>query len=174
MKQTRKIFISYSHRGDRTWVQYFARFLGARHFVCVPDPNALPAGKDMDYVLEGALDAADAIVLVIGRTQNEDQRREWAEALRRVWAVPSKRLLPILLPGTELPSFLRDRMFIEVKKDKAGAEFAAAAVAESFRPKSEWGTVKRGAARELRKERAIRLREIERAAKTLWTTPQAS
>ena len=65
-------------------------------------------GSDWQQQIEAATRSAEDILVLLGPKQADDpaQRYTWQAALEAVWATPSKRLVPVLLPGAKLPSFV--------------------------------------------------------------------
>jgi TIR domain len=50
---------------------------------------------------------AQAILLLIGPYPDDEQRSTWRAALDAVWQDPTKRMVPVLVGGAELPPFVR-------------------------------------------------------------------
>jgi hypothetical protein len=63
--------------------------------------------------IEDAIREAPTVLVLIGKDEQPGpyRRAEWRMALEAVWQNPSKRLIPVLLPGALLPTFRGHRQW---------------------------------------------------------------
>lgn len=73
------------------------------------DEESDASGETRRRRIEEAIRSSDYILILLGPRDGVDEVQEltWRVALETVWKDPSKRLVPILLRGAELPSFVR-------------------------------------------------------------------
>ena len=100
------VFISYS-KNDQKWAERLNTALVASGFSTwlVTERSAL--GSSWQQKVEEAVRNTTNIVVLIGPEPSEFQRFEWGAALEAVWNDPTKQLIPLLLRGADLPSFVR-------------------------------------------------------------------
>jgi hypothetical protein len=125
------VFLSYNS-ADRATAEKLAHEL-VRDGVSVwfDAHHQMEAADDLAGTLERELrECRNLLVLVGSRAAHSPwQQREWRKILEEIWRDPSKRLIPVLLPGASLPAFVRSTsssgelqaVRIENPADMAGA-----------------------------------------------------
>ncbi|CAH2402778.1 TIR domain-containing protein [Mesorhizobium escarrei] len=133
------VFMSYAH-GDRSVVEAVAgelRRLNVRTWV---DQQELVAGDSLLNEIGRGLKRADAMVFFASRAS---LKSEWARheldyfAANRLRETGGPFLIPVLLEDVELPSFLRDVLYIDLRNGDsrdAARKIAAAVHKVEFRP----------------------------------------
>lgn len=101
------VFLSYPS-GERRLAEALKRGLEAEG-LAVFDVGSLAPGASWRKQLEQAAESARLFLLVIDDFEEASQwqRAEWQAALEAVWEDPSKRLVPVLPRGGEVPAFIR-------------------------------------------------------------------
>jgi len=100
-------FLSYSS-ADKKLAERLRKEL-TRDGLSVWWDEELSPGEKWRHRIEEAIRSADSILVLVGPRDRVDEAQEftWRVALEAVWRDSSKRLVPILLRGAELPSFVR-------------------------------------------------------------------
>jgi TIR domain len=113
-RDKQQVFVSHSH-ADRELARKLVKELRRRDVIAY-NCEEIPPGENVQGWIEGAIKAADAIVVVIGpRSEpDESQLREWQTALEATWDSPEKPLIPLLVDGAKTPSFLANRVALKV------------------------------------------------------------
>lgn len=112
------IFISYSQR-DREFVDNLARNLvAAKHHVWM-DRWELNLGDSLTAKIEGALTAADAILVVLSNNSVESEwcRRELSAGLIRELEEKKVVVMPCVIDDCTVPLFLRDKLYADFRTD---------------------------------------------------------
>lgn len=113
------IFISYNH-SDKDTAEALARILvQAKQNVWI-DQWELNAGDSLIEKIEEALGGADAILVLLSKnsTQSEWCKKELRSGLVRELEEKSVLVIPIVLDDCEIPLFLREKLWIDLRKDK--------------------------------------------------------
>lgn len=112
-----KVFISYAHQ-DKDKALYLKRELEKSDYEVFGDFN-LKIGDDFKNILDAKLLRADAIIMLITKYYNASQftNREAITAYAYSEAGKEIRILPILFDGGELPSFLKDILYLSAHND---------------------------------------------------------
>jgi len=116
------IFISYSHQ-DKTFVDTLARNLVyARHNVWI-DTWELNAGESLLDKVQDAIGESDAILVVLSEhsIKSEWCKRELNAGLIRELDEKRAILVPCIIGDCEIPLFLRDKLYVDFRKDKGTA-----------------------------------------------------
>lgn len=93
-------------------------------------------GSDWRGRIEDAVRSARHILILIGSSKRVDEAQQftWRAALEAVWQDPKKRLVPILLPGAEIPAFVHSGTSGELQavrvEDPRDVRSVAAAIVE--------------------------------------------
>lgn len=105
-----EIFISYPST-SRKWAKRLAEALREHGFTPWLDTEQLEGGANWRQAIERATRSADGIVVLVGPKREPDnlQRLVWRASLEAGWEKPDKPLIPVLLQGAELPTFVRSR-----------------------------------------------------------------
>jgi hypothetical protein len=98
-------FLSYSS-AEKKLAERLRKEL-TRDGLSVWQDKSIAAGEKWQQRIEKAIRSSDPILVLVGDRVDEAQRFTWRVALEAVWKDSSKRLVPILLRGAELPSFVR-------------------------------------------------------------------
>lgn len=116
--QRQSVFVSYSFDDSRV-----AELLADALRQAGREPwlasERLKPGDDLYGSVAKAIDRAGAVVLIIpaGRP-SEWLLREWELAIRARWNRGETRLLPVLMPGATIPSFLAGRGGVPLPSDE--------------------------------------------------------
>ncbi len=113
------IFISYNH-ADKSTAESLARILvQAKQNVWI-DQWELNAGDSLIEKIEEALGGADAILVLLSEssTQSEWCKKELRSGLVRELEEKSVLVIPILLDDCQIPLFLREKLWIDFRKNK--------------------------------------------------------
>lgn len=113
------IFISYNH-SDKDTAESLAKILvQAKQNVWI-DQWELNAGDSLIEKIEEALGGADAILVLLSKnsTQSEWCKKELRSGLVRELEEKSVLVIPIVLDDCEIPLFLREKLWIDLRKDK--------------------------------------------------------
>ncbi|MEM1149836.1 MAG: toll/interleukin-1 receptor domain-containing protein [Pseudomonadota bacterium] len=113
------IFISYNH-SDKDTAEALARILvQAKQNVWI-DQWELNAGDSLIEKIEDALGGADAILVLLSKnsTQSEWCKKELRSGLVRELEEKSVLVIPIVLDDCEIPLFLREKLWIDFRKDR--------------------------------------------------------
>ncbi len=101
------VFLSYP-RSEKRLAQALRQGLEAEGLE-VFDAGSVTPGSSWRDQLEHAAESARLFLLVIDDLEEAShwQRAEWQTALEAAWKDPSKRLVPVLPRGADLPAFAR-------------------------------------------------------------------
>jgi hypothetical protein len=113
------IFISYNH-ADKEIAQSLAmNLVQAKKNVWI-DTWELNAGDSLIERIESALGDADAILVLLSErsTKSEWCRKELRSGLVRELEEKSVLVIPVVLDDCEIPLFLREKLWIDLRKDK--------------------------------------------------------
>ncbi len=113
------IFSSYNH-ADKSTAESLARILvQAKQNVWI-DQWELNAGDSLIEKIEEALGGADAILVLLSEssTQSEWCKKELRSGLVRELEEKSVLVIPILLDDCQIPLFLREKLWIDFRKNK--------------------------------------------------------
>ena len=104
----KKVFLSYS-QSDREQAQELAYALTRNGISIVAADSELGPGSRWRGHVEEALHDADAIVVVVGKSDTDSDilRAVWSMAQETVWEHPEKRFVPVLLKNVPAPAFLQ-------------------------------------------------------------------
>lgn len=160
-----RVFVSYSQKDESAARKLKAALADRGNEVWLADDEIQPGETVAERVREG-LRAANAVVLLIGRHPTTWARYEWSEALERAWDPSGEfRLLPVILPGAERPSFVGDEQVLTIARQSDWARVAEA-LEKSDTTSLRWRTS--GAAQSALAER---LNELEAVASALPDEP---
>lgn len=129
-----KVFLSYSST-DRELADRLRERLAREGFEVWSD-RELAAGESWVQGIEAAVRAADAILVLVGPQERNDeaQRFTWSAALQASWEDESRPLLPIVVGNAELPAFLKARQAIRLQTaSDPDLDRAAAAISQVLR-----------------------------------------
>jgi hypothetical protein len=137
------VFISYS-KHDQKWAERLNKTLVASGFSTWLVTERSTLVSSLQRQIEEAVRSTTNIVVLIGPGQepSEFQRFEWGAALEAVWSDPTKQLIPLLLRGADLPSFVRS----------AAATGEAIAAIRIENPSNDWDHAVEGLIKVLRHE----------------------
>jgi hypothetical protein len=113
------IFISYNH-ADKDTAESLAKILvQAKQNVWI-DKWELNAGDSLIERIEEALGGADAILVLLSKssTQSEWCKKELRSGLLRELEEKSVLVIPIVLDDCHIPLFLREKLWIDFRKDR--------------------------------------------------------
>jgi hypothetical protein len=116
MSEKMNVFVSYSHQ-DQRQARTLIEGLEASGISTVSAAGDFMQGQEWERGIGQAIRSADAVVLLVDSKHEPDplQQSEWRAAVEAGWEEPNKRLIPLLLGDTEVPSFLSNRMVIRVR-----------------------------------------------------------
>lgn len=124
--------------------------------------DELRPGERWTDTIRGHLHAANLVILLIGKEPSRAARNEWSLALQESFNREDPvRLVPVLLPGAEPPSFV-DVQAIKVDDEPLAWERIAQQIETPEKPAFEWTTTDRA-----RSELSHRLDQVEKLARTL-------
>lgn len=108
LRAVERIFLSYT-LDARRWTEKLAAALRHQNFEVWADFDSLAGEEPAPKQLEKALDDARVYVFVFGakREVGALQDRQWQAAIQRIWADPSRLVIPVVLGPGEPPPFLR-------------------------------------------------------------------
>lgn len=113
------IFISYSH-ADKQFAENLAmNLVHAKQNVWI-DKWELNAGDSLIEKIEGALGDANAILVILSKAsvQSEWCKKELKSGLIRELEEKSVIVIPLVLDDCIIPLFLREKMWVDFRKDK--------------------------------------------------------
>lgn len=113
------IFISYNH-ADKNTAESLAKILvQAKQNVWI-DTWELNAGDSLIEKIEDALGGADAILVLLSKTSTQSEwcRKELRSGLLRELEEKSVLVIPIVLDDCEIPLFVREKLWIDFRKNK--------------------------------------------------------
>lgn len=113
------IFISYNHADKNTAESLAEILVHAKQNVWI-DKWELNAGDSLIQRIEEALGGADAILVLLSKnsTQSEWCKKELRSGLLRELEEKSVLVIPIVLDDCEIPLFLREKLWIDFRKDR--------------------------------------------------------
>jgi len=145
-------FLSYSS-ADKKLAERLRKELTKDGLSVWRDESIAPDEKWQRRV-EKAIHSSDSILVLVGNRVDEPQQFTWRVALEAVWKDPSKRLVPILLRGAELPAFVRSGTSGKVRavqiENSRNVRNVAQAVLDLLNGRTSQGT------------EAVRIREFQR------------
>jgi hypothetical protein len=111
-----QVFISHSHR-DRDFVDKLAQSLRKAEVDVWLDRAELTVGDNLVKSIEEALQRSDAVILVLSPNFVDSPwlSHELAAAASREFSEDRKLILPVLIADTEIPVFLRDRVYADFR-----------------------------------------------------------
>ena len=112
-----EVFISYA-REDGDVARKLAEQLWAAGLEPWLDEERLQPGQDWAKEVETAISRAKAVLLVLSCSSDATRpwvSREWQAILQRSWEAPETRLVPVLLDNIDLPTFLKDRVPLDLR-----------------------------------------------------------
>jgi hypothetical protein len=128
------VFISHA-RSDEECARRLAESIEKHSIRTWLGERDLQAGESIGDAVGRALHQSEAVVFLIGPQANPEQwqRYEWSLALELAWSDPrGKRLIPVLIGGAILPSFLEDRRSITVQSQAGDWDAAAREVIQAL------------------------------------------
>ena len=113
------IFISYNHTDKEIAQSLAMNLVQAKKNVWI-DKWELNAGDSLIERIEGALGDADAILVLLSErsTKSEWCRKELRSGLLRELEEKSVLVIPVVLDDCEIPLFLREKLWIDLRGDK--------------------------------------------------------
>ncbi len=102
------VFLSYPNT-EKPLAEALRRKLEDAGLGVFVDTASLAPGKEWQRELEKGVESAKLFLVLIDpeRPPSRWQQAEWQAALETVWKDPSKRLVPVLPRGAEVPAFAR-------------------------------------------------------------------
>ncbi|NOK07693.1 TIR domain-containing protein [Corallococcus exercitus] len=128
-----RIFISYSHLDSEAVEHIASRLRSDGHEVWV-DFQALAPGDNILEKVEQGLGAADVLIVVISKNSLRSQwaLREFSAIAFQQISKRQRRIIPIRLDQSEVPSYLADRLYVDLSEDfHAGLESLSAGLKKS-------------------------------------------
>jgi TIR domain len=161
-----RVFVSHS-RADRPIAEKLIRELLNRGIDASSYDRIAPP-ESWQTTISGLLKSADGVILLIGAKQDPSpwQRREWSAALEAKWEYPNKRLIPVLLPGAQIPTFLSEYQALRLKPSKQEWTSTVNELIHLLHHDSTRSKITRSSTKDSAK-RNERLQYIERAAENL-------
>jgi len=113
------IFISYNH-ADKVFAENLATNLVRENLNVWIDRWELLAGDSLISKIQAALGGADAILVLLSKNSVKSEwcKKELNTGLIRELDEKSVLLIPIVLDDCEIPLFLREKLYIDFRKDK--------------------------------------------------------
>jgi hypothetical protein len=146
-------FLSYSS-GDKKFAERLRKELTKEGLSVWWDESTAP-GERWQQRIEKAIRSSESILVLVGDRVDEAQQFTWRVALEAVWKDSSKRLVPILLRGAELPAFVRSGTSGKVRavqvENSRNVRSVSQAVLDLINGRTSQGT------------EAVRIREFQRA-----------
>lgn len=161
-----RVFLSYSHE-DETAAKA-AKAVFSRHGldVWLAVDEIQPGDRVADRISH-ELQAATAVVLLIGRSPSNWARSEWSLALATSWDEDRKlNLLPVLLPGADPPAFLQSLTYMRIVDEARDWDRIARMIATAPAGALSWHS-----SDEARTALATRLSQLEKVAAALPNVP---
>lgn len=111
-----RVFVSHSHH-DREFVDRLAASLKEAGFDIWVDRGELRAGDNLVESLDEALRGSDAVIVVMSPNFVDSPwlSHELAAAASREFSEERRLIIPVLLADTEVPVFLRDRVYADFR-----------------------------------------------------------
>jgi len=113
-----KIFISYSHL-DKEIVNLIAdRLKNDGHEIWI-DTLKIKPGDNLAKKIDKGIDSAEAILVVVSKNSLSSQwaQREFSAIAFNQLASDAKRVIPIRLDKSDVPSYLSNRVYLELSSD---------------------------------------------------------
>jgi len=110
-----RVFISHSAE-SRAVALRLGEYLQERGWESSIETHLTPTQSWQEAVAE-AIEEASAVILLVGSEPSEALRFEWSLALRAGWAKEGKKVVPVLLLGADIPSFLRGVAAVRLTDD---------------------------------------------------------
>jgi hypothetical protein len=169
MGSGQELFVSYAPDTKRL-ARKLARDLEKHGYHAWADFKDLQPGQDWRIEMERALESAQWLVFVLSPTSTATpfQEAEWRAALAKALSDSPKKVLPVMVGGSEPPPFLRNWVGLRVDPALEPSEWTSRVIStlRSELPQPS------GKLRALnRRRRLARLAEISRAAKRLGGRP---
>lgn len=158
------VFISYA-RDTAPLAKQLSQALETQGFPPWIDFKDLRAGQDWQDEIGRALDKAATFLILMtpDSLSSSWQETEWRAALTRVWSDSAKRLIPVVVGGTEPPPFLRNWISLDVDPAAEPTDWTRHVV-DALRTPNQAAHAPLAA---VRRAHWQRLEEITRAAKEL-------
>lgn len=112
------IFISYSH-ADKARVDHLAAHMVKRNATVWVDTWELNVGDSITQRIQDAITESDALLVVLSKASVESEwcKKELSAGLIRELDEKRVIVLPVLLEDCEIPLFLRDKMYADLRTD---------------------------------------------------------
>ena len=159
------VFISYA-TDTKPLAEQLTKTLQTQGFHAWADFKDLRPGQVWQDEIERALENARSFLILVspGSRASSWQEAEWRAVLAKVWSDSGKRLIPVVVGGTEPPPFLRNWVSLLVDPDAEPANWTHHVVDALRSAPSE---LTEAQIAENRRQRQLRLDEIGRIAEKL-------
>jgi hypothetical protein len=159
------VFISYA-ADTKLLAEQLTQALQTQGFHVWADFKDLRPGQVWRDEIDRALEGARSFVIIVRPTSRAGswQDTEWRAALTKVWSDSDKRMIPVLVGGTEPPPFLRNWVSLMVDPDAEPANWTRHVVDALLSAPNERVPAPSAASR---RERERRFDEIARMAEEL-------
>lgn len=113
-----KIFISHSHRDAAAVDRIASRLTDDGHDVWM-DRARLAPGDNIQAKIEEGLEHADALIVVVSENSSRSAwvQREYSAIAFREISGREARIVPVRLDASQVPSYLADRLWIDLSQD---------------------------------------------------------
>ena len=113
------VFISYSHADKNVAEALAVHLVQAKQHVWI-DTWELNAGDSLIAKIEGALSGADAILVLLSENSINSEwcKKELRTGLIRELEEQAVLVIPILIGACEIPLFLKEKLYIDFRKNK--------------------------------------------------------
>jgi hypothetical protein len=115
MSERNKFFVSYN-KADRRWAEWIAWMLEEEGHEAGLDVWDVKAGGSITTWIEDRLKEAQYLVLVLSPNyfSSEWTQAEWKDRVYQDPAAKRREILPVRVAECEIPSFLRDRKYVDL------------------------------------------------------------
>lgn len=115
-----RIFISHSHQDKAEVDQIINRLTNAGHVVRVGDMFLNP-GDDILKKIQSEISAADAFIFVVSENSLKSKWVQKEFSYVTLGELPSHgvRIIPVILDGSPVPSYLASYLYLDLSKDRA-------------------------------------------------------
>lgn len=112
------VFISYSHR-DKAAVERIADRLRMDGHDVWMDSLKLRPGDNLQRKVQEGLDEADALIVVVSENSRQSRwvQNEFAAIAFQQISRRERRIIPVRLDKAEVPSYLADRVFLDLSEN---------------------------------------------------------